>query len=135
MRGDVLLAEDPGYETARRLWNGAVAARPAVIARCADEPDAIAAVRAAVAHGMPLAVRGGGHDWAGRALCDGGVVVDLSGMRQVTVDPGTRTAMAGGGATAGDVAAAARPFGVPSAQQRERWTARFKARRIQGWVR
>jgi FAD/FMN-containing dehydrogenase len=112
MRGSILVVEDPGYEAGRRLWNGAVSGRPAIIARCADETDAAAVVRAAREHGMPLSVRGGGHDWAGRALCHEGMVLDLSGMRHVSVNPAARMAVAGGGATAGDVAAAAAPFGL-----------------------
>jgi FAD/FMN-containing dehydrogenase len=82
-----------------------------VIARCTGEDDVVAVVRAAREHGLPVSVRGGGHDWAGRALCDGGVVADLTAMRDVTVTT-AGTAVAGGGATAGDVVSAARPYGL-----------------------
>jgi FAD/FMN-containing dehydrogenase len=82
--------------------------RPAVIVRCRDARDVAAAIRTAREHGLSLSVRGGGHDWAGRALTDGGVVVDLSVMRAVTVDLSSCTAVAQGGATSGDVAAVAR---------------------------
>jgi FAD/FMN-containing dehydrogenase len=111
MAGSVLLAGDQDYETARLVWNGAVSRMPAVIARCASEDDVVAVVRTAREHGLPLSVRGGGHDWAGRALCDGGLVADLSAMRDVMVTTAW-TAIAGGGATAGDVVAAARPHGL-----------------------
>jgi FAD/FMN-containing dehydrogenase len=111
MAGSVLLAGDQDYETARLVWNGAVSRMPAVIARCASEDDVVAVVRTAREHGLPLSVRGGGHDWAGRALCDGGLVADLSPMHDVTVTTAW-TAIAGGGATAGDVVAAARPHGL-----------------------
>ena len=112
LRGTVVAAADAPYDTARQIWNGAVGHRPALIARCADDQDVAAAIGAAREHGLPLSVRGGGHDWAGRALRDGGVVLDLSAMRAVTVDPATRTAVAQGGATAGDVVAAAAGYGL-----------------------
>src|SRR6516164_539906 len=112
LHGTVLAAADAPYDAARQIWNGAVGHRPALIARCADDQDITAAVRAAREHGLPLSVRGGGHDWAGRALRDGGVMIDLSAMRGVTVDPAARTAVAQGGATAGDVAAAAAGYGL-----------------------
>ena len=112
MRGTVVATTDAPYDAARQVWNGAVSHRPALIARCADDQDIIAAIRAAREHGLPLSVRGGGHDWAGRALRDGGLVLDLSAMRGVTVDQETRTAVAQGGATAGDVVAAAATCGL-----------------------
>jgi len=112
MRGSVLTAADARYDAARRIWNGAVGHRPALIARCEDGQDIATAVRAAREHALPLSVRGGGHDWAGRALRHDGLVLDLSALRGVTVDPATRTAVAGGGATAGDVVAAAATCGL-----------------------
>lgn len=112
MRGAVLMREDADYDAARAVWNGAVDARPAVIARCEDRDDIAAAIRAAREHGLTLSVRGGGHDWAGRALTDGGLVIDLRPMRAVTIDADAGVAVAQGGATAGDVVAAARPFGL-----------------------
>ncbi|HEU5158515.1 MAG TPA: FAD-binding oxidoreductase [Streptosporangiaceae bacterium] len=112
LRGAVLTASDPAYDGARRIWNGAVDRRPAAIVRCADEEDVAAAVRLAREHDLPLSVLGGGHDWGGRALRDGGVVIDLSAMRRVRVDPGTATAVAWGGARAGDVVAATHPHGL-----------------------
>ena len=112
IRGTVLVDNDALYGEARQLWNGAVDKRPALIARCADETDAARAVAVAREHDMPLSVRGGGHDWAGRALNDGGLVVDLTAMRAVTVDPDAGTATAQGGATTGDVVAPAGSLGL-----------------------
>ncbi|WP_435132295.1 FAD-binding oxidoreductase [Actinacidiphila sp. bgisy144] len=105
----------PQYDAGRHVWNGAVSARPGVIVRSADTAEVATAVRAARAFGVPLTVRGGGHDWAGRALSDGGLTIDLSGLRRVTVDPGTRVAEVAGGATAADLVAAAQPFGLTAA--------------------
>ncbi|WP_078843837.1 FAD-binding oxidoreductase [Streptomyces albus] len=121
LRGRLLRPGDPGYEPARTLWNGMIDKRPALVARCRGEEDVAAAVDFARDHGLPLAVRGGGHGVAGQALCDGGLVIDLSEMREVTVDPEARTALAGGGCTLGDVDRAtqrhglAAPLGVVSA--------------------
>ncbi|WP_448332469.1 FAD-binding oxidoreductase [Streptomyces sp. DSM 41534] len=103
------------YDAAVNVWNGAVAHRPDVVVRCATPADARAAVLAAREHGVPLSVRGGGHDWAGRALTDGGLTIDLSGMRAVRVDPDTAVAEVAGGATGADLARAARRFGVTAA--------------------
>ncbi|MBW4717752.1 FAD-binding oxidoreductase [Saccharothrix obliqua] len=110
--GDVLVATDPHYDTARRVWNGAADRHPAMIARCATEGDVALAVRIAREHGLPLSVRGGGHDWAGRAVRDGGVVLDLRFLRSVGVDPYASTVDAQGGATAGVVGAAADRYGM-----------------------
>src|SRR5829696_4172790 len=103
VRGEVLGQGDPGYDEACRLWNGMIERRPAVIVRCANASDVIAAVKFAREQELPLAVRGGGHNVAGNALCDGGLVVDLSRMRGVRVDLDTKTVRAEGGATLGDV--------------------------------
>ncbi|HKA83559.1 MAG TPA: FAD-binding oxidoreductase [Acidimicrobiales bacterium] len=95
--GPVLEPGDDGYEAARQIWNGDIQRRPAVIARCAGTADVVAAVRFARERGLAVAVRGGGHAVAGHALCDGGVVIDLSPMTGVRVDPLARTARAQGG--------------------------------------
>ena len=105
--GRVALPGDELYEKGCRVWNGAVRRRPAIVAFCEQAEDAQAAVRAARRHGLPLSVRGGGHDWAGRALRDDGLVIDLTGMRDVSVDPQARVATIAGGALAKNVAAAA----------------------------
>src|SRR5262245_55437188 len=89
----------PAYEEARRVWNGAVDHRPALVVRGGTPADVQAAIRAARAHRLPVSVRGGGHDWAGRAVRHGGLVVDLSAMRRVVVDPEARVATVAGGAT------------------------------------
>jgi FAD/FMN-containing dehydrogenase len=102
-RGEVVLPTSPGYETARRIWNGAIDRHPACIARCTGAADVVAAVRFARDHDLEIAVRGGGHNVAGTALCDHGLVIDLSEMRAVSVDPAGRTAWVQGGALWGDV--------------------------------
>lgn len=98
---------DAGFPAAVRLWNGATAGRPALVARVRDAGEVALAVRVAGRCRLPLSVRAGGHDWAGRALRDGGLVVDLTALRQVDLDPGTGVVTVGGGATAADVLAAA----------------------------
>lgn len=110
--GGVALPSDEAYADACRIWNGAVQRRPAMIAFCTRPDDVAAAVRVARRHSLPLSVRGGGHDWAGRALCDGGIVVDLTGMRGVTVDPQARVATVAGGARIKDLVAAAAGHGL-----------------------
>src|SRR5262245_1877565 len=102
-RGELLLPTSPGYDTARRIWNGAVDRHPAWIARCRGTADVAAAVRFARARDLEIAVRGGGHNVAGTAVCDDGIVIDLSPMRAVSVDPVGRTALVQGGALWGDV--------------------------------
>ncbi|MCI4066346.1 FAD-binding oxidoreductase [Micromonospora sp. R77] len=109
--GDMLTAGTE-FDEARTLWNGAVTTRPSVVARCVDTADVQAGVRAAREKGLPLSVRGGGHDWAGRALADGGLTLDLSPMRQVSVDATTAVAIVAGGATSADVAVAAQRAGL-----------------------
>jgi FAD binding domain-containing protein/berberine-like enzyme len=97
------------------IWNAAVRHRPALIVRACSARDVQDAIGVARDRGMRLSVLGGGHDWAGRAVCDGGLVIDLSGMRTVTVDAGARVATVGGGATTADVIAAAAPWGLVAA--------------------
>lgn len=101
--GKVITADDEGYEEARRVYNAMIDRRPLAIVRCAGTGDVAAAVRYAAARGVPLAVRGGGHSVPGFGTVDDGIVVDLGDMRTVEVDPATRTAVAGGGATWADV--------------------------------
>jgi len=98
-RGTVLRPGEEGYAEARRVWNGAVDRRPALIARCAGADDVQAAIRFARERDLPVAVRGGGHSVLGYGVCDGGVVIDLSQLKAVTVDPAGRTARAAGGLT------------------------------------
>jgi FAD/FMN-containing dehydrogenase len=112
MRGTVVGHGDDAYARARQIWNGAVDHHPALFAFCETPEDVQAAVRVARMHSLPLSVRGGGHDWAGRALRHDGLVIDLSAMRRVDVDPHAHIATVEGGATAGDVIAAAAPHGL-----------------------
>ena len=101
--GRVILPADPDYDRARRIWNASIEKRPGMVVRCGGTADVVHAVRFARANDLLVAVRGGGHNVAGRALCDDGIVIDLSGMRGVFVDPSRRTARVQGGATLGDV--------------------------------
>jgi FAD/FMN-containing dehydrogenase len=104
VRGEILIAEDEGYDEAARVWNGAHDGhRPALIVRCTGVADVIAAVAFARANHLPVAVRGGGHSIAGFSTIDCGVVIDLGPMNDVHVDPGTRRASVGGGAVWADV--------------------------------
>lgn len=112
LRGDLILPRDPQYDDARRIHNGMINRHPALIARCADAGDVIAALRFARERDMPLSIRGGGHGVAGFALNDGGMVIDLSRMRDVQVDPASRVARAAGGATWGDVDGATQTVGL-----------------------
>jgi FAD/FMN-containing dehydrogenase len=116
VRGQVLRPEDAGYETGRKVWNGMIDRRPALIVRCSGTADVVAAVNFARAQNLPVAVRGGGHNVAGNAVCDGGLVIDLSLMNSVRVDPERRLARVCGGARLGDVDHETQLFGlaVPS---------------------
>jgi FAD/FMN-containing dehydrogenase len=120
---DRVLTSGPAYDESRRIWNGAVDHRPALVVRGGTAAEVRAAVLAARSHELPLSVLGGGHDWAGRALRHSGLVIDLSAMRHVAVDAGDAIATAGGGATASDVIAAGAPHGLSAATGtwRARW--------------
>ncbi|MCY4728508.1 FAD-binding oxidoreductase [Nocardioides sp. STR2] len=111
-RGTVTGPTDPDYDTARAVRNGMIDRRPAVVVRAANAGDVMTAVRTAADNGLSVAVRGGAHSVPGFGTADGAVVVDLSAMRDVRVDPATRTARVGGGATWGDLNAATYPFGL-----------------------
>ena len=101
--GDVVFPGHPGYDSARMLWNAMIDKRPSVIVRCLSDSDVAMSIRFASEAGLALAVRGGGHSVAGNSSCDGGLIVDLSRMRQVTVDPRSRRAHVAGGAVWADV--------------------------------
>jgi FAD/FMN-containing dehydrogenase len=101
--GQVFLPDDAGYDAARRIWNASIDKRPGLVARCAGVADVVAAVRFARTNDLLAAVRSGGHNVAGRALCDDGIVIDLSAMKGIFVDPHSRTARVQAGATLGDI--------------------------------
>lgn len=110
--GEIVLPQDAAYEDARRVWNGMVDRRPVLIARCTDADDVAAAIGVARESGLPLSVRGGGHGVRGYATCEGGVVVDLSPMKDIVVDPKARTARAQAGLTWGEFDAATQEHGL-----------------------
>ena len=112
VRGEVITPSDKGYEEARKVYNAMIDRRPRVVVRCANVSDVMAAVEFAHENQLDLAVRGGGHSVPGFGTCDDGVVVDLSRMRGVRVDPRNRTARAEGGATWGDFNHATHAFGL-----------------------
>jgi FAD/FMN-containing dehydrogenase len=112
LRGEVIEPADPSYEQQRRVWNGSIDRHPAVIARCAGAADVIAAVRFAKSHGLLVAVRGGGHSFPGHSVCDGGLVIDLSLMNGIRVDPEARTARVQGGVLVGDLDRETQAFGL-----------------------
>lgn len=112
LRGELIQPGDAHYDDARRLYNGMIDKRPALIARCADAADVVAAVNFGREQGLLVAVRGGGHSGAGLGSCDGGLVIDLSPMRGVLVDPARQTVRAAGGCTWNDVDQATHPFGL-----------------------
>lgn len=111
-KGDLLRPGENGYEDARAIWNGMVARTPGLIARCADVSDVQNAVRAGSEAGILTAVRCGGHSLAGFSTCDGGLVIDLSRMRQVTVDPDARRARFAGGCLLGSIDTATQKAGL-----------------------
>jgi FAD/FMN-containing dehydrogenase len=112
LHGDFIQSNAPGFEEARKVFNGMIDKRPALIVRCAAVEDVIAAVKLARETNIPAAVRGGGHGVTGNALCDDGLVIDLSAMKSVRVDPGNRTAFAEGGTTWGDFDRETQAFGL-----------------------
>jgi FAD/FMN-containing dehydrogenase len=112
LRGSLLAPGAPGYEESRTIWNAMIDRRPALIARCTSAADVAAAVRFARDHDLLLAVRGGGHNIAGNAVCEGGLMIDLSPMKAVRVDPDGRTARVEGGATLADFDREAQAFGL-----------------------
>ena len=112
LRGPLIEPGDADYDAARALYNGMIDKRPRLIARCADAADVLAAVAFGRDQGLLVAVRGGGHSGPGLGGVDGGLVVDLSPMRGVRVDPARRTVRVEGGCTSGDVDHATHAFGL-----------------------
>jgi hypothetical protein len=116
LRGQLIAPDHSEYEAARQIWNGSIDRRPAVVARCADVGDVQAALRYARAAGLPVAVRSGGHSFPGLSVADGALVVDLSLMKGIRVDPETRVARVQGGVLLGELDRRTQAFGlaVPS---------------------
>src|SRR5262249_40271632 len=110
--GQLFEPADPGYDEARRIWNASIDKRPKMIARCSGVADVFAAVNFARSNDLLTAIRGGGHNVGGRALCDDGLVIDLSSMRSVYVDAANRTVRVQGGATLGDLDRETHVFGL-----------------------
>ena len=111
-RGQVFEPADAGYDAARQIWNASISKRPRIIARCSGTADVIDCIGLARAHHLLTAIRGGGHNVGGRALCDDGLVIDLSPMNSVFVDDAKRTVRVQGGATLGDMDRETHAFGL-----------------------
>ena len=111
-RGALIRENDGGYEQARRVWNGLIDKRPAMVARCSGVADVVAGINLAREHNLVLAVRGGGHNVSGSGVCDGGLVLDLSAMHAVRVDQKQETVRVQGGATLADVDRETQMFGM-----------------------
>jgi FAD/FMN-containing dehydrogenase len=114
LRGRLVRPGDSSYGEARKIWNGMIDRRPALIARCAGAADIIATVRFAREHGLLVSVKGGGHNITGNAVCEGGLMIDLSPMKSVRVDPVERTARAEAGLTWGEYNRETQAFGLAS---------------------
>jgi FAD/FMN-containing dehydrogenase len=112
VRGTVIRPQDASYDEARHIWNGMIERRPALIVQCSGAADVMASVNFAREHDVPLSVRGGGHNVTGHAIVDGGVVIDLSRIKGVRVDPDRRRVRVGGGATLGDIDHETQRFGL-----------------------
>src|SRR6266851_4362849 len=110
--GELIWPADAGYDDARALFNAMIDKRPALIARCRSADDVAQVIALAREHGVPLAIRGGGHNGGGLGSVDDGIVIDLSLLKSVSVDPGARTVRVGGGCTWGEVDAATHEHGL-----------------------
>jgi FAD/FMN-containing dehydrogenase len=110
--GELIAPDSPGYDEARRVWNAMIDKRPGLIARCTGVDDVVAVVDAARRHGLAPSIRGGGHSVAGKALSEGGLTIDMGGMRSVEVDPERKLVHVGGGCLLGDVDAATAEHGL-----------------------
>jgi FAD/FMN-containing dehydrogenase len=112
LQGEVLLPDDSDYDTARTVWNAAVDKRPALIARCTDATDVAEAVKFARRHDILVSVRCGGHNIAGKAIAENGLMIDLTPICEVQVEPENKTAVVGGGAALGDLDRATQEYGL-----------------------
>src|ERR1043165_7052948 len=111
LRGPLLRPGNAGYDDARRVWNGMIDRRPALIARCAGVADVMQAVGFARSYRLLLSIRGGGHNITGNAVCEGGLMIDLSSMKSIRIDPVMRTARAEPGLTWGEFNRETQAFG------------------------
>jgi FAD/FMN-containing dehydrogenase len=112
LAGEVMLPADTGYEECRKVFNSMHDKRPGVIARCASTADVVSAVNFAREHKLVVAVRSGGHSVAGLSVCDGGILIDLAGLKKIDVDPSAKTARCGGGVLWGEFDAATQQHGL-----------------------
>lgn len=112
LKGDLLSAEHPAYDSSRRVWNGMIDKRPALVARCTGAADVVECVRFAREHELLVSVRGGGHNYAGKSVCDGGLMIDLSPMKGIRVDPTRRIAQAQPGLRLGEFDHETQAFGL-----------------------
>jgi FAD/FMN-containing dehydrogenase len=112
LRGEVLLPRDPGYDGARQIFNAMIDHRPALIARCAGAADVVACLDFARASALEVSIRGGGHNVSGRAVCEGGLMIDLAPMKSVRVDPQGRTVRAEPGLPLGELDRDCQRFGL-----------------------
>jgi FAD/FMN-containing dehydrogenase len=103
LRGQLLAPGDAAYDTARKVWSGMIDKRPALIGQCLTSSDVVACVQFARAEGVPISVRGGGHNFAGKAVCDEGLMIDLSPMKGIDIDPQRQIARAQTGLTLGEL--------------------------------
>jgi FAD/FMN-containing dehydrogenase len=119
LHGELICPNDRGYDASRKVWNGMIDKYPALIVRCADVVDVVTAVQFARDHHRLAAVRSGGHSISGSSVCDGGVVIDLSCMKGIRIDPEKRTAWAQAGLRLSEFVQATQPWDLPP--QRARW--------------
>src|SRR3989442_9145182 len=112
LHGEIVRPQDEGYDDARKIWTAMIDRRPALIGRCRDAEDVTRSIAFARDHGLPLAVRGGGHNVSGNALCDDGLVIDLSPLKEVRIDTERRTAVVGRGVPWGEFEKAAQSPGL-----------------------
>ena len=112
LAGEVSFPGDAGYESATSIWNGAITRRPAVVASCANSADVAAALAFARREGLEVSVRGGGHNYAGFALCQDGLMIDLTPLKSIAVDSAARRVVCGGGTTWGELDAATQEHGL-----------------------
>ena len=112
LRGELICPNDHGYDVTRKVWNGMIDKYPALIARCADAVDVVKSVQFGRVHHLPVAVRGGGHSLSGSSVCDGGIVIDLSCMKGIRIDPEKRTARVQAGLRLSEFVRATQAYGL-----------------------